>query len=460
MFNHTEGRYFGERYIGNKQMVDAARDREASLAKDMGLYGNFRNGPNPYKHMDMIAGPGTWYNLDSAGVNAWQMNAMGALNADVFELVGDGSGNHFLRPKGGQALGGGSPLERLAKADDILNTGADAAIFNFIFGAIVTAQTAQQQNAQAALGRSGYPHGGFRAKTAAAITSGVGVAEASTAGDAAHPTYYEVSVGLKEHHHNVALSRRMELMVGADDVITWTDTVLQDGITEFLTSFDADLLQDCDTTANLNAESLDRLTATDTGAVTNHGYDAGDTNIYSLNKASGQTWFNPYMNENSNVNRSLTGAIVDSTIENAWQYWSTANYGKSWRNKMFITGMDTWGAWKRLEEAGLRYAMGEQSVITLPGGLQELAGAAGGYGLTSYMQIPIVLDEHVPDDGGKRIYLIDNDVVKICQAQPMTITEGDHAVYLGHYRKANIYMVAELKATRGRGNASVWDLTP
>jgi hypothetical protein len=169
---------------------------------------------------------------------------------------------------------------------------------------------------------------------------------------------------------------------------------------------------------------------------------------------------NPYMNENSDTNRSLTGAIVDSLIENAWQYWSTANYGKSWRNKMFITGMDTWGAWKRLEEAGLRYAMGEQSVITLPGGLQELAGAAGGFGLTSYMQIPIVLDEHVTDDGGKRIYLIDNDVVKISQAQPMTITEGDHAVYLGHYRKANIYMVAELRATRGRGNASAWDLTP
>ena len=190
----------------------------------------------------------------------------------VLTLVGDESGKHYRVPVNAP---NGNQLEQMAKSDDVLNTGEDAGIYNAIYGAVTTAQTLQQQNAWGAIPKEGYQKAGYRAKTAAAITSGVGIAEASAAGNAAHPTYAEVAVGLKEWEHNVALSHRMELIAGKDDVILFSG-VMQDGLDEFKTSLDTDMLQDTNTTANLNIESIDRATMTYTAAVTNPGYGEND----------------------------------------------------------------------------------------------------------------------------------------------------------------------------------------
>ena len=72
----------------------------------------------------------------------------------------------------------------------------------------------------------------------------------------------------------------------------------------------------------------------------------------------------------------------------------------------------------------------------------------------------LILDDNVTDDGGSRIYLNDGDVMKVALAQPISVVDSDHPIYVGHYHKANIYGVGELTVTRFKGSGQIMDLTP
>jgi hypothetical protein len=437
--------YFGVRVNGDPYEREAAAklDREqVHLAKEYGLSkdGNWRTGPNPMDY----AGDILCWNWSQEHLDEYYKSM---LTDYQLRLVGDGQGNQYRVPMGYQP-GGGSPLERasrVAKVDDILNTGDDAGAFSYIFGALCHAQTLQQQNTYFAMPKEGYVMGGYRAKTAAAITSGVGIAEKSSAGDSAHPTYTEISVGLKEHEHNVSMSTRLQVMAGADDVVLWSNE-LQTGLTEFWTSLDTDLLQDTNTTANLNIESLDRVCATD-AYETGHSYGAGDADIYSLDRST-LSWTEAYVNHNSDSNRAFDQTYVDDIIANSMSYWDQPHGSKSWSTKMFFTGPQTWTDWSNVEDSKQRFTQ-ETTVVSMPGGLQEAVGQAGGFALSSYKTIPIIIDDNVTNDtSGDRIYLIDGDATKISVGRPLEVVTSDNPLITGHYTKANIYMIAELRCTR------------
>jgi hypothetical protein len=450
--------YFGLRVQGSPEerraiyAQDQAEQRQLAVQYGLSKDGNWRTGPNPLYY------PGSVVTVDWTGkdLNNWYG---GILNDFQMRLVGDGQGNQYRVPMSHTPNMGLNPLERvsrMAKADDVLNTGDDAGAWSYIFGALCHPQTLQQQNVIFAMPKEGYPHGGYRAKTVAAITSGVGIAEAAAAGDSAHPTYNEISVGLKEHEHNVSLSTRLQVMVGADDVITWNNE-LQTGLTEFWTSLDTDLLQDTNTTANTNIESLDRVCATD-AYETGHSYGAGDADIYSLDRST-LSWTEAYVNHNSDSNRALDISHVNDVLENSMSYWDTAHMSKAWANKFWFTGPHSWMDWSQIEDSKQRFTQ-ETTVQTLPGGLQEIPGQAGGFGLTSFMTIPIVVDDNVINDtSGDRIMLIDGDATKISVGRPLEVVTSDNPLVTGHYTKANIYYIAELSCKRFKGNGMVVDLS-
>jgi hypothetical protein len=451
---YIPGRWFGARatrdpdYVARYQELEKQQE---ALAKASGLGANWRNGPDPRAYGNTVL---TW-NWSQKDINDY-VPAM--LNDYQLILAGDGKGNHYRVPSG-YTHNYGSPLEqssRVAKVDDILNTGDDTGVFSFIFGAVAWAQTQQQQNVYFAMPKEGYPHGGHRVKTTAAITSGVGIAEKATAGDSAHPTYSEISVGLKEHEHNVSFSTRLNVMAGADDVMLWSNE-MQTGLTEFWTSLDADLLGNLDTTANLNIESLDRVTATD-AYETGHSYTSGDADIYGIDRSTA-SWSEGYVNDNSGTNRALDITFINDIIENSISYWTQPHNSKSWATKYFFTGPASWMDWSQIEDSKQRFTQ-STAFTTLPGGLQEIPGQAGGFALTSYLGIPIIVDDNVQNwTSGDSIYLIDGDAVKISIGRPLEVVSSDNPLIVGHYSKANIYLIAELAARRFKGSAAVHDLS-
>lgn len=449
--------YFGNRIDGapheRAEQVRIDQIEQKALAVKYGLSkdGNWRTGPNPMYYPESVVTV-DWTGQD---LNQWYG---GILRDFQMRLAGDGQGNQYRVPMTHQPGMGQNPLEqvsRMAKSDDVLAVGSDTGAWSYIFGALCHPQTLQQQNVLFAMPKHGYPHGGHRVKTTAAITSGVGIAEAAAAGDSAHPTYTEISVGLKEHEHNVSLSTRLQVMVGADDVITWNNE-LQTGLTEFWTSLDTDLLQDTNTTANLNIESLDRVCATD-AYETGHSYTSGDADIYSLDRST-LSWTEAYVNHNSDTNRALDIAYINDVLENCLSYWDTTHMSKSWANKFWFTGPHSWMDWSNIEDAKQRFTQ-ETTVQSLPGGLQEIPGQAGGFGLTSFLTIPIVVDDNVTNDtSGDRIMLIDGDATQISVGRPLEVITSDNPLVTGHYTKANIYYIAELACTRFKGNGMVVDL--
>lgn len=408
--------------------------------------GNQRTGPNPFTFPEMIM----WKNASSNDINRIMAGAYG----QAFNIIRDEGGEMHRIPEG-YAMSGGSPLESLVKQDTQTKTSSTGA-YNAIYTAVGTAQILLQQNTYGAMPKEGYLQAGYRARSVAAITSGVGIAEGSTVGDATAPTYVEIAVGLKEHEHSVALSHQMELIAGHDDVIIFSGYA-QDAMDDFMTSLDTDLLQDFDTTANLNIESIDRLTAT-TALRIAVGYTDGDEDFHGVDRSS-NSFFDAYANHDSNNNRTLEKSLIDALHTNNMSFWTKQNRGYNPASKFYITGPDTWTAWSDIEGSKQRLT-GTPSWSAMPGGLQQMPGQAGGFALDEYLSMPIILDDNVTDDGGHRVYEIDGDVSKICMAQPVTVASSDHQIYVGHYHKMNIYAVMELRCERPKGNGQLRDLTP
>jgi len=432
---------------GNDAEVREFLALEAQMAKDNGWTGNWRTGPNPRDYAGLI---NTW-DWNSEDWNNYCLQA----DQQIMQLRGDGSGKHYRVPMGGNMLTG-TPLEMLAKSDDVLNTGDDTGAWSYIFGHEIFVQTLEQQNAWGAMQKEGYLKGGYRAKSASAATSGMGSTQATTAKDSAHPTFTEVSVGLKEHQLSVAMSTRLIVMQGKDDVVYWDET-LQNALTEFWTSMDADLLGDSDTTANLNVESLDRACSSYACIITGHSYTAGDDNMYGLTRSS-YAWMDGTVSHGSDTDRALETSFLDTVLAGAAPYWTTVHGGKSWDSKMWITGYDTLLDLSNLESPKHRY-QGVNTVHQLPGGLQEFPGQPGGFILDSYDNIKLVPDSTVTTDtSASRMMLVDGDAMKIAIGRPMDVVVSDNRLVTGLYTKANIYLIAELTVRRWKGSGSIWDL--
>ncbi len=340
------------------------------------------------------------------------------------------------------------PLDVLQKAT--LTTG-DTGAYNAIFSAVAIIQEAIQQNTHAAMPKRPYVREGFRLVSSTGVSS-IGTTEGGSVPTAVEPTYVEGTGGLKDLAVATEMSTRLELVSTRNDTITFGGN-LQVIFAGYMNQLDKDLLQDCNTLAGTTIESIDRATTTTACAVTGHGYDAGDEDIYSIDRSS-VSYFNGNADHNSNVDRPLEVPYVDALWRDQMPYWGTDVGNKGW-----FTGPDTWVDWSLQEGTKQRF---DQSTVqyTYTQGVQPIVGQAGGFKVATYNTAPVIVDYNVTQDTKSRIYLLDFNHIGIVVGRPIDIITGNHPVYLGSFvNRAVIYSIQELWMDLAAANGALWDLS-
>jgi hypothetical protein len=196
------------------------------------------------------------------------------------------------------------------------------------------------------------------------------------------------------------------------------------------------LLQDTDTLAANNPESIDRITSSSVEA-TALSFTAADEDLYGVDR-SGATWFDANADHNSGVDQPLNINYIDALIRDQWPYW-----GNDAGNKLWITAPSTWLPWSALEGTKQRFNQ-ETAAFTYTQGVQPVLGQAGGFKLTTYNNWPIVLDANVQVDTIGRIYLLDTNHVGLVVGRPMEAIQANNPVYLGAFvNRVVFYMIGE-----------------
>ena len=171
---------------------------------------------------------------------------------------------------------------------------------------------------------------------------------------------------------------------------------------EHMRDIETYLLQDYDTLAGVNTESIDRLTAT-TALTTAVSYDANDEDIFGITKDS-STDLDPYVNHNSNVDRDFSFDIVDTALAATRRYRQGTLQGGQ---LVLITGPNM--VERMSEEEGAKQRFLNKSPSKWASGFKGLRNTDGlnndgGFGLASYREIPIIESTAVTTDTLERIY--------------------------------------------------------
>jgi hypothetical protein len=357
------------------------------------------------------------------------------------------SGQLQLLPEGKMAIV--DPMTTMTKTDSPL-TNADTGAFNAIFGAAAVLQYAQRAALYNALPQNAWPSSGFRASSSEGISSGVGIAQSSDRPDSLEPTYNEIPITPKEIAVTTELSDVLVIQGETDDAITFSvnKEVMQ---SNFMDAWDADMLQDGDTLAGNNFESIDRITASDTTA-SNLGWTGGDEDLYSQNRSSA-TWFVGNSYDDSGSDRYLTRSLLDNALHTTEQYWTDP----SDKSKAFwLTDHTTMTSWEALEEAK-QFLTTDRAQFGV-GGINTQAGQDAGVTLAKYKGIPIVQDKNVQTDTIGRIYLLNTDYVGLSFGRPLEFLTNDNPFVVGFNMMGLWHAIGEIRATKPIATASIRDL--
>lgn len=338
-----------------------------------------------------------------------------------------------------------TPLDRLQKT--AITTGTGAA-YNALFGAVAILQISQQQNAYGMLPKRGYPKEGFRAVSAAAVASGVGIAEGAAVSTPVVPTYQEITVGLKEVETVTEFTQRMEVVSAKNDNIEYAGNA-QVVFSNFMDALDTDLLVDFDTLASNNIESLDRVTAS-TAERVGVGATDGDEDLYGVDR-SANAWWDSNSLHASGVDRNITKTLVDTLQQNQWEFWQN-----NVDEKVYLTGTDTWTEFSADE--GARQRFGEDTFTATVNGIQTFPGQVGGYKLTTYDGHPWILDQNVVADTISRLYLLDLVHLGIVLGRPIQFIESDNPFEVGYNHRGLWYGIEELWNDLSKAHGKLRDL--
>lgn len=326
----------------------------------------------------------------------WPMYGKGTKEIEGYLAQGLQLWRDTLVPKGGAMQGpplppGADPAFRAAV------TTADVGAYNTRYGPIVTAQFFRSMNAFGAQSKRGYEKGGHRIQSLRSVTGSIGQAELANVPTSVEPTYVEVAVPLKEVMVSTEVSTRMRVVMGKDDTVTF-EGVIQDVLDDMMHEFDVELLQDFDTLAVNNPESIDRMTAS-TALRIAVSYTDGDEDWAGLDRSANAFW-DGYVNHNSDVDRLLTQEEIDKLYANLIAFW-----GKNLNSKIYLTGPQLWTTWSQI--VGAKQRLGAGTFTNKVSGVTPVPGDGGGFKLNTYDNFAIVLDENIAVDTLDRLYMQD-----------------------------------------------------
>ena len=356
----------------------------------------------------------------------------------------------------------------ISKADDNIDTTGLAGGLNTVFGAKVFSQLNTKSEVFKLLKKEAWTQSGFRALTARHQTT-AGVAEGGAFPETDHPELKEITLTLKEVVTPWQMSSKAEILSEADDGLGNLAAFMRREQGEAHAFFLDDMLtksveanSDGATGAGQagnNMESLDRVTATlayvtDAQSPSN---SQDDCDMYGLDISSA-SWFDAGYTHftDDGSNNALALDDIDTGIA------TLLENGANYNDLVLLTGYDTYQNFKTLMQASTGAGH-----YTLPSaGAANVNGVTGEAGLNfdsrvgAYDGIPIFLSQHVPKDGGSRMYMLDMASLAMRVAAPTTYVDNTNlAVRQVLSREYAFITAGELVCYRRDTSGSIRDLT-
>lgn len=345
------------------------------------------------------------------------------------------------------------------KADDPTLT-STTSYLTTTYGPILWNQINMEANAWGLMPKKPWDRRGWRLIKTRSATGG-GMAENATLPETDQPDLAVASAAPKTIAHNFDLSWQALLESRGQDDVVGDPMATYRAYTadEHAKDLNGYLMQDCDTLAGDNIESIDRLTAT-TSEITGASYDAADEDIFGIDKSANAT-LEPYSDHNSDVDRALTIPILNALIRNIRPYASD----RSMKNHIFLTGHDTADKVAELLQAQQRFMDVNISPSTgvTRSGVSTREGVDGGFSVMQYRNVGIFETIDATQDGASRFYGLDMGHTFIKVLAPtqyfQTGVESGDPFILDKLNEEGMYVtLAELNSTMFKSNGKVRDI--
>jgi hypothetical protein len=341
-----------------------------------------------------------------------------------------------------------TPLgKEFAKANAPLLSSTTAA-WNVVYGRMVWNWTNRQVNAWSALAKQKWTSSGVRVSTSDPATWTHGLTEEETLGDSVKPTYAYLKFPLRQLVTRIGYSRKQAILSGSgDDSIPTPEQLRKDaGEGHLLGVNKLMILANAETAAGAASahyaggkimEAFDRLIScnaeeNDLGGTHNGWYDPYDGSSYD--RDSGTTHdavvfhadgTNCYQTGNPafGTDASFDIGVIDDL------YRVCMDNGLKTENGFWLTGRDTYMRWKQWVEPKERFFDPVQVQLGV-GGARTVTGTKAGFLVSSYYNMPIIIDQNCPKDTISKIFLIDRAHMFLRIATPTIFINNTFPAYI------------------------------
>jgi len=316
----------------------------------------------------------------------------------------------------GNSMGYSYTGSELLKADaPLLST--TAGTYQAIYGRKVWSQLNQEFNAFSILPKKPWDRSGWRVVTAKPTTAvGGGIAENGTLPDTTKPTFQNVAAKPKTIAHTFDMSEVAIFLNDKDDGLGDIRSVLKEEMGKHHAEHINQMLtEDVTTVAGNDFESLDRVTTGNNSMTSGTHYDAGDEDIYSIDRSANSWSFAEDDANSSSTNRTLSLDQLDNIFRLIWE--------RGGNPKVMLTGYDTLMRIQQLLQAQQRF-MEEKRVVPSYNGVKGVPGVEAGFIVATYNGVPIIPSKDIAKDGISRIYMLDTDYLYFSTAKPTQYFES------------------------------------
>ena len=355
----------------------------------------------------------------------------------------------------GNAMGYSYSGSELLKADaPMLST--TAGIYQAIYGRKVWSQLNQEFNAFSILPKRPWERSGWRVITERpSFTVGGGLAENATLPDTTKPTFQHIAAKPKTIAHTFDMSETAMFLADKDDGLGDIRSVLKEEMGKHHAEhINRMLTEDVTTVAGNNFESLDRVTTCNNSMTSGTHYDAGDEDLYSIDR-SANTWsFAEDSADSGATDRTLSLDHLDEIFRLTWE--------RGGNPKVILTGYDTLMRLQQLLQSQQRF-MEEKRVTPTYNGVKGVPGIEAGFIVATYNGVPIIPSKDVQKDTLSRMYFLDTDYLYFSTAIPTQYFEsgietGDPFAINRLGQEGMYRTMGELWTTFFGGHASIRDL--
>jgi hypothetical protein len=256
------------------------------------------------------------------------------------------------------------------------------------------------------------------------------------------------------------ISMAQKLLAGKDDVATWDEISNVLG-TEFPMRINGQILANVGTAAaGVSLESIDRVCSSHAEWVRLGSAGTNLSDYLGLSRHTAASWKDAFVSSAAS-NREFSLNLMDSVLTGVRPYLN----GKYIDKKVFLTGYDT-------QERMMQISQSIQRIGTDPvnwvnhqvtfNGVKTLPGAAVGFGVSKYQNIPVICDPMTTVDtaGLSRVYFLDTDFLGLKILKPPTFLQDDaNFIARGNLSTvATYYMLGELVCTKFRNQGKIRDI--